>query len=50
MDQSFLSELFAALDAVRATSMSFAIIGFFAIAAIVLWMWRGAVKSSDDDE
>ena len=50
MDQSFLSDLISALDAVRATSVAFAIIGFFAIAALLLWMWRGAALEADDVE
>ena len=48
MDQSFLQDLFGALNAVRATSITLGVFGFFAIAALSLWMWRGAAIEADD--
>lgn len=48
MDQSFLQDLLGALNAVRATSITLVVIGFFAIAALLLWMWRGTAIESDD--
>lgn len=52
MDQSFFSELLTTLRSVGATAMAFAVIAFFATAALLLWMWRGSVleaRSRDED-
>ncbi len=50
MEESFLSDFLSALRSVSALSMVFAVVAFFAIAMMLLWLWRGSVLESKDKE